>query len=107
MVPDEAWRLSETPTLQIGVEEGEDVYQLYRITSALRVNGGSDEWAGALVLGVALSWYRGPTSLASGRHGYTASASRTRAPRPDYCNDAGIWRLKSSSRCRCWSAVRM
>jgi hypothetical protein len=34
------WRIAEQPTVEIGVEEGEDPYVLYYVTGALRLNDG-------------------------------------------------------------------
>lgn len=38
--PLEAWRLSETPLLEIGVREGEEPYQLHRARGSLRLDDG-------------------------------------------------------------------
>jgi hypothetical protein len=66
---DDGWRLSDEPTLQIGVVEGDSVYQLDRVRAALRLgdgrivvaNGGSEQ----------LRWYdaRGRHVASAGRQG--------------------------------------
>ncbi len=38
--PDEAWRAASEPLLEIGVEEGSEPYELYRVLDALRLEDG-------------------------------------------------------------------
>ena len=38
--PGQTWRISDEPVLEIGVEEGEEAYELYRVVDALRLDDG-------------------------------------------------------------------
>jgi A/G-specific adenine glycosylase len=67
--PEQAWRVASEPTLEIGVEEGDDPYELYRVLDALRLDDGRIVISNAGTGELRFFDHEGAHLWSAGRHG--------------------------------------